>query len=66
MDLTMPTFLRFLKRFVGRRRLPKMMVSDNRKTFKAAAKSFRDVKWAFNVLKAPWWGGVFERLVRSV
>ena len=22
------------------------------------------VKWIFNVPKAPWWGGVFERLVR--
>lgn len=65
-DLTTPTFLRCFTRFVGRRGLPKMMVSDNGKTFKAAAKSVREVKWTFNVPKAPWWGGVFERLVRSV
>ena len=66
MDLTTPTFLRCFKRFVGRRGLPKMMVSDNGKTFKAASKSIQDVKWTFNIPKAPWWGGVFERLVRSV
>ena len=23
------------------------------------------VKWLFNLPKAPWWGGVFERMVRS-
>ena len=66
MDLTTPTFLRCFKCFIGRRGLPKMMISDNRKTFKAAAKSIGDVKWTFNIPKAPWWGGVFERLVRSV
>ena len=52
-DLTMSTFLRCLKRFVGRRGLPKMMVSDNGKDFMAAAKSVRDVKWTFNGPKAP-------------
>ena len=24
------------------------------------------MKWTFNLEKAPWWGGIFERLVRSV
>ena len=24
------------------------------------------MKWTFNLEKAPWWGGVFERLVKSV
>ena len=41
------------------------MLSDNGKTFEAAAKTIHDVKWKFNVPKAPWWGGVFERIVRS-
>ena len=66
MDMTTPTFLRCFRRFIGRRGLPKQMVSDNGKTFTAAAKTIQDVKWNFNVPKAPWWGGVFERLVRSV
>ena len=23
------------------------------------------MKWVFNIPKAPWWGGIFERMVRS-
>ena len=57
------------------------MVSDNGKTFKAAAKILRKVvtstevskyshsvrvKWTFDVPRSPWWGGSFERLVHSV
>lgn len=56
------------------------MISDNGKTFKAAAKSLEKmmnheevqlhlsgvgIEWSFNVEKAPWWGGIFERMVRS-
>ena len=66
LDMTTPMFLRCFRIFVGRRGLPKRMVSDNGKTFKAAAKTLQDVRWTFNVPKAPWWGGVFERLIRSV
>ena len=62
-DLTTPAFLRCFRRFVSRRGLPSQMVSDNCKMFKAAAKAIREVKWIFNVPKAPWWGGFFERLV---
>ena len=41
------------------------MLSDNGKTFRGAAKIIRNVKWSFNVPKAPWWGKVFERLIKS-
>ena len=49
-------------------------------TFKAAAKLLKrifgcrevkdylssvGVEWVFNLGKAPWWGGVFERMVKS-
>ena len=50
-------------------------LSDNAKTFKAAAKfkdesvlnhlAGRGVEWWFNIDKAPWWGGAFERMVKS-
>ena len=23
------------------------------------------IQWTFNVEKAPWWGGIFERMIRS-
>ena len=65
-DQTTPAFLRSFRRYVARRGVPRQVVSDNGKTFKAAAKALRDVKWVFNIPKAPWWGGVFERLVRCI
>ena len=55
-------------------------LSDNSRTFKAAAKFLRVVfkdeaiqdhlaargsQWIINVECDPWWGGVFERMVRS-
>ena len=79
-DQSTLTFIRCLKRFVARRGLPSQFISDNGKTFKAAAKYldavFKDgtlqthlngigVTWKFNVERAPWWGGAFERMVRS-
>ncbi len=78
-DLSTPTFLRSLKRFAACRGLPNQFISDNGKTFKAAAKAIRTlvnhegvqdhlrglgVKWIFNIPRAPWWGGFFERLVK--
>ena len=79
-DQSTLTFIRCLKRFVARRGLPSQFISDNGKTFKAAAKYldavFKDgalqthlqglgVDWKFNVERAPWWGGAYERMVRS-
>ena len=39
LDLSAVTFIRCLKRFAARRGLPRKIVSDNAKTFKAPAKS---------------------------
>lgn len=79
-DMTTSSFLRSFKRFTARRGLPQKIVSDNGKTFKAAAKAIKAVmsheevqrylsgigiEWSFNIEKAPWWGGFFERMVRS-
>ena len=79
-DMTITTFIRCLKRFSARRGLPQRILSDSAKTFKAAAKLiqtvFNDkevkdyllhsgVEWKFNLEKAPWWSGLFERMVKS-
>ena len=78
-DLTADTFLRCFRRFVSRRGIPSLIVTDNAKTFKNAAKRLvalfelqevvefmndKRIKWEFNLPKAPWWGGFFERLVK--
>ena len=80
MDLSTQTFIRCFKRFVARRSLPRLIVSDNGKTFKAATKIIRQImehrdvtqhfeglriQWTFNIERAPWWGGIFERLIKS-
>ena len=79
-DLNALTFLRCFKRFTARRGIPSRVVSDNGKTFVSANKIIQrvfaepDVKkhfdelrveWTFNLERAPWWGGIFERLIKS-
>ena len=65
-------FIICLKKFIARRGRPELVYSDNGSTFKAAAKwlqkvrkdeMFNDylakleIKWRFNLSRAPWWGG---------
>ena len=80
-NMSTQTFLCSFKRFTLRRGVPAQVVSDNAKTFVSAAQTLQDVlrnqevqqyfsgmniQWIFNLEKAPWWGGFFERLVQSV
>ena len=79
-DMTAQTFLRSFRRFTARRGTPTRMISDNAKTFKSVAASITKilespevkkflsdirVEWRFNLEKAPWQGGVFERMIKS-
>ncbi|XP_028397211.1 uncharacterized protein LOC114521021 [Dendronephthya gigantea] len=79
-NLTSESFMRSFRRFTARRGIPTTIVSDNGGTFKSASREIRDilrhpdvkrfftgmkVTWSFNLAKAPWWGGLFERLVKS-
>ena len=79
-DLTAVTFMRSFRRFTARRGTPSRMISDNAKTFKSAAVIIKNtlqsseamrffaklhVEWKFNLEKAPWWGGIFERMIKS-
>ena len=71
-------FLGSLKRLFATRGRPSLIYSDSAKTFQAAAawlnKAVKDekfhcelskceIKWRFNLSRAPWWGGQFERLI---
>ena len=66
-SLDAPTFLLCLGRFIGRRGLPKLIVSDNAKTLVSLFEledvqehlSSKGIRWQFNLAKAPWWGGFF-------
>lgn len=78
--LTVKSFLQAFRRFTSRRGLPIEMLTDNAKTFRSASSEVKQiirsrevqdyltnngVTWKFIVEKAPWWGGFWERLVRS-
>lgn len=77
-NLETTTFLSSLKRFIARRGRPLKIFSDNGKTFVGAANLLKGIQkdeqvqgylasekiiWRFNLSRAPWWGGQFERLV---
>jgi hypothetical protein len=70
-----------LKRFIARRGRPRVVYSDNGgafiKTRKWLEKLRKDenlrglaeeceIRWKFNLSRAPWWGGQFERLIGVV
>ena len=74
-------FLRSLKRLIAHRGQPEKICSDNDRTVVAVAKwlkavmadekvhnflSRKIIQWQFNLSRAPWWGGHFERMVGIV
>jgi hypothetical protein len=77
-DLSARQFQLALKLFIARRGTPQLIVSDNAQTFQAT-KKFLDlvkdddevndyinqqrIEWRFNLSRAPWWGGFWERMV---
>ncbi|XP_057369923.1 uncharacterized protein LOC130691034 [Daphnia carinata] len=75
------TFINAIRRFFARREVPKVMYSDNARTFTQAARYLRasyrservyntlldlKVKWRFSPSLAPWWGGFWEIMVQTV
>ena len=75
---TAEEFQRKLNAFITR---PERIVSDNAATFRATAdwiKKIRrserlqdfladqEITWQFNLSKSPWWGGMYERLIREI
>ena len=80
-DMTTEAFLRNFQRFCARRGVPSLVISDNAKTLKSASRKLSSlfecpdvmnhftsskIKWSFILEKAPWWGGFYERMIKSV
>ena len=71
-------FIKSIKCLIARRGRPTKIYSDNGRTFIAVANwlkkvrkderlntflSTHEITWQFNLSRAPWWGGQFERLI---
>ncbi|XP_068743864.1 uncharacterized protein [Montipora capricornis] len=80
-SLNVQDFLLVFRRFISRRGLPATLTSDNARTLKSSSKEIRKINrsnelvrylvnqkisWNFIMERAPWWGGFWERLVRSI
>ena len=81
LSFTTQEFIHALKRLIARRGRPKVIYSDNAKTFVVASKWIEkinkdelmqeylikeEIQWKFNLSRAPWWGGQFEQMVGLV
>ena len=71
-SMSLSDFLLAFRRFCARRGTPTTMYSDNARTFRSAAASLlaelgpASPEWKFIAPRAAWWGGHWERLVRTV
>jgi len=78
---TAEEFQRKLNAFITRKTRPQQIVSDNAAVFKTTADwiwkirrseqlqdflAAQEIRWKFNLAKSPWWGGMYERLLKDV
>ena len=77
-NLSTTKFIESFKKLISRRGKPNIIYSDNAKTFKTGSKWLNSIKRdekfhdflskeniisKFNLSRAPWWGGQYERLI---
>ena len=69
-NMNSASFIRSFKRFISRYGCPDNVISDNGSNFTSEdSRNFvasRFIEWHLNLPLAPWYGGFFERLVKSV
>ena len=63
--LTTAEFILAFRKFAARFEVPKLIRSDNAKTFRKAATILK-VDWRFLPPRAPWWGGFYERFCQLI
>ncbi|VDK17639.1 unnamed protein product [Anisakis simplex] len=68
-DLSAESFMQTFRRYIARRGKPETILSDNAAQFKLASKLFNElnnlqtIRWKFITERAPWQGGLYERLI---
>ena len=71
-SLSAETTVMALRRFIARRGMPSILMSDNAKGFVAAKDHLLKLfgpdgpEWRYIAPRAPWWGGWWEILIKSV
>ena len=71
-SMNVDDFLLAFQRFAARRGVPSVVYCDNFRTFKCAERLLQSQygrlapEFKYSAPLAPWWGGQFERMVRSV
>ena len=69
-DISSETFLQALRRFTFKHGCPKIIASDNFKSFKSSeVKSFvanKEISWNFILEHSAWWGALCEKSVAIV
>jgi hypothetical protein len=78
---TAEEFQEKLNSFITRKTRPNRIISDNATTFVATSKWIKQIRkserlhnylatqsihWSFNLAKSPWWGGLYERLIKEI
>ncbi len=79
--LSVPSFFMAFRHYTSHRGLPSTLISDNAKTFRSALKEIQAlsrsqevlshlasnrITWTFIIEKAPWWGGFWEHLIKTL
>ena len=70
-DTRASLFIKSLKRFISRKGIPYLMISNNATCFKNEEDKLSEeltslqIKWKFIIEASPWWAGFWERLVQS-
>ena len=66
-SMTSNTLIHNLRKFISRRGAPALIISDNGSSFTAQETqrfvANREIKWMFNLERAPWRSGIWERFV---
>ena len=71
-SLSVDDFILAFRRFAALKRMPSVVYSDNATNFSGGQKKLAKLlgvgspQWKFICPRSPWWGGWWERLVRSV